>query len=212
MLIGGGGHCKSVLDAAVRMKKYSEIVITDSIDKAGSTILNHRIVGDDAELPLLKQQGFSEAFVTVGSIESVAIRKKLVQMALALDFSFPVIIDPSAIVSEYAIIGSGTFVGKNTVVNADAIIGNQCIINTGSIIEHDCIIGDYSHVAVGATLCGNVRIGEDSFVGAGSTIIQGVSVGNRAIIGANSTVITDVMNDEKVCGLVKNSNPSQVIK
>ena len=29
VLLGAGGHCKSVLDAALRSQQFSEIVITD---------------------------------------------------------------------------------------------------------------------------------------------------------------------------------------
>ncbi len=202
VLIGGGGHCRSVLDTALKSNEYSEIVITDPAIQTGEAILGCRVVGNDDRLPGLKGQGFLEAFITVGSIKSTMLRKKLVETARILGFIFPVIIDPSAAVSEYAQIGEGTFVGKCAVINADARIGDHCIINTGAIIEHECSVGNFTHVASGAVLCGNVRVGDDSFIGAKSAVIQGVSIGNKTVIGINSTVLTDVENQRKVYGMI----------
>ena len=202
VLIGGGGHCKSVLDAALAMNEFEEIVITDAGTKKGSDVFGCKVAGSDEELPDLYKQGFTNAIITVGSIESAALRERLSRMAEDLGFDFPVICDPTASVSNYTEIGKGTFVGKNAIINAGAEIGRHCIINTGSIIEHECVVGDYSHISVGSVLCGNVQVGYNSFIGAGSTIIQGISVGNGTVVGANSTVLTNVKNHMKVYGIV----------
>ena len=202
VLIGGGGHCKSVLDAAVSMGVYSDIVITDPVLEPGTRILNHKVVGPDYHLPELFQNGFHYAFITVGSLEDNVLRKKLYKTAKEIGFSFPVIIDSTASVSEHAMIEKGTFIGKRTVVNANARIGNQCIINTGAVIEHDCCVGDFTHISVGALLCGSASVGNDSFVGAGSVIIQEVSVGSQTVIGANSTVLKDIGDHKRAYGVV----------
>ena len=202
VLVGGGGHCKSVLDAALRSRIYSEIVITDPMLPVGTRILDCRVVGNDDIIPQLKNNGFTDAFITVGSIKDTGLREQLAKVTVDRGFRIPVIIDPSASVSEYALIGEGTFVGKNAVINADAQIGTQCIINTGCIIEHECSVGDFTHISVGAILCGNVQIGVGSFIGAGSTVIQGIKIGKKAIIGAGSTVLSNVGDNMKVYGAV----------
>lgn len=202
VLIGGGGHCKSVLDTALKVREYSEIVIIDTALEKGLLILGCQVVGNDDMLPVLREQGFSYAFVTVGSIENAGIRKMLTEKAASIGFIFPVIRDPSAVVSEFAQIGKGTFIGKNAIINADVKIGNHCIINSGAIIEHECIVNDFSHVAIGATLCGNVCVGNESFIGAGCTLIQGVKIGRKVVIGAGSTVLSDVEDNKKVYGIV----------
>lgn len=202
VLIGGGGHCKSVLDAALSMKRFEEIVITDAAPLEDLPVLGCRIVGNDSKLPELIKQGFEYAFITVGSIQNAWLRIKLAERAKDLGFHFPVIIDPSARISDYANIGEGTFIGKNAVLNAEVQVGRHCIINTGAILEHESSVGDYSHVSVGAIVCGDSHIGNGSFIGAGTTIIQGLRVGNKAIIGANSTVLTDVEDNMKYYGIV----------
>lgn len=105
-----------------------------------------------------------------------------------IGYKFPVIIDPSAIVSKDSIIEEGTFIGKNVVINTNSHIGKLCIINTKSVVEHDCIVNDYSHIAVGAVLCGEVNIGKSVLIGANATIIQCRTVEDKKIIPAGSVV------------------------
>lgn len=204
VLIGGGGHCKSVLDSVLAMDIFAEIVITDPDLPIGSEVLGREVVGNDSMLSELINTGeFTEAFVTVGSIQTASLRKKLVNTALQLGFNFPTIIDPTACVSKTASIGAGSFIGKHAVINAEAQIGSHCIINSGVIIEHECSVGDFSHVSVGAVLCGDSHIGSECFIGAGSTIIQQINIGDRCIVGAHSTVLTNVEDDMKVLGTIK---------
>ena len=200
VLIGGGGHCKSVLDTAIRIGSFDEMVITDRDIEAGTEILGRRVVGTDDELPRLHSEGFEYAFIAVGSIESTTLCRKLVEKAEMLGFKFATIIDPSSIISEHACIGIGSFVGKNVIVNANAIVGSHCIINTGSIVEHECKVGNFTHISVGSILCGNTEIGEDCLIGAGSTVIQGIKVGNHSIIGAGSVVVKDICSNVRAYG------------
>lgn len=203
VLLGGGGHCKSVLDALIRSYEYEDIVITDPDIEAGTTILGYKVIGTDDMLPELYSRGFQYAFITVGDLGNSRIRKKLSELTFNIGFTFPVITDPSAGISQTASIGGGTFVGKNAVINAECNVGRHCIINTGAIIEHECEVGDFTHVSVGAIICGNCKIGEESFIGAGSTVIQGIKIGDNAIVGANSTVLSSIENYMKVYGIVK---------
>ncbi len=203
VLLGAGGHCKSVLDAALCSNQFSEIVITDPVTLVGTKVLGCKVVGTDEVLPKLFNEGFTQAFITVGSIQNSAVRRKLVCLATKIGFTFPVIIDPSAVISRFAKIGEGTFIGKNTVVNAGTKIGKHCIINTGAILEHDCSVGAYSHVSVGSILCGGVTLGSGVFVGAGSTVIQLTTISDNAIIGAHSIVLENVGENVKASGLVK---------
>lgn len=204
VLLGAGGHCKSVLDALLRANEYQEIVITDPEISPGEKIMGCTVVGSDDELPRLYEDGFRYAFVTVGSITNCNLRIKLVNLSKGIGFSFPTIIDPSSIVSEFSNVKQGTFIAKNSVVNSGAVIGEHCIINTGAIVEHDCEVGDYCHISVGTILCGRCKIGRESFIGAGSTIIQDRRIGKKAIIGANSTVLTDVEDQMKCYGIINN--------
>jgi sugar O-acyltransferase (sialic acid O-acetyltransferase NeuD family) len=199
LLIGGGGHCISVLDSLISNYDYASIGI---VDKGGSqsinpentlkSILDIPIVGDDKDLARLHAEGFTDAFITVGSIKDCTIRKKLYQIVKQIGFHIPNIIDKSSVVSPYASIGEGIFIAKNAVINTNVRIGNCAIVNTSSIIEHDCCIADFVHIAPGSILSGNVHVDKDSLIGAGCVIKQGIRIGAGTIIGMGSVVLKDI--------------------
>ena len=213
VLLGGGGHCKSVLDTLIRNNLYEEIYITDPHMSVGTVILDKAtVIGNDKALLSLYEKGTRNAFITVGVIEPSPIRKNLYIYAGELGFHFPNLFDPSAIISSSARFGvdsesgnngAGIFVGKTAVINADAAIGECSIINTAAVIEHECVIGAFTHISVGAILCGHVSVGCNSFIGAGSTVRQGIKIGNNVLVGANSLILRDVKDGEKVVGIVK---------
>lgn len=206
LLIGGGGHCKSVADAAIMMHEYEQIGIV--VNSESATIMdNISIVGDDDDLLKLYSEGWNCAFVAVGSVGDTSLRQKLYSNICSFNYRIPNIIDPSAVVSKNSKLDSGIFVGKNAVINAGSSIGTAAIINTGAIVEHDCIIGAFGHISPGATICGGVEIGEGSHIGARSVIIQKIKVGRNVVIGAGTVVIHDVPDGCTVVG-----NPGRIIK
>ena len=205
VILGFGGHARSVTDSILRAGKYRIIGYTDTHDCKSQ----YKYLGADDELASLYKQGIHKAVLGVGFMGMSTIRDKLVRTAKEIGFDFPTIIDPTASIAEDAVIEEGTFIGKKSVINTETRIGAFCIVNTGTIIEHENVIDDYSHVAIGAILCGKVSVGHHSFIGAGTIVIQGKTIGDNCIIGANSTILSDVENNMKCYGIVK--NPGGVI-
>lgn len=201
LLIGGGGHCRSVLDTLTELNIFDEIGIVDKSLKSS----NLNIVGTDNDLPDLFENGWKYAFITVGSIGNTDSRRTLYLQAQNIGFEFPIIVDKSAIVSRNAQIGEGTFIGKRVVVNTESVIGTCGIINTGAIIEHDCKLGDFVHIAPGTTICGEGKIGNDSHIGAGSSVRQQISIGENCLIGVGSAVVSDIPDNSIAYG-----NPCKV--
>jgi acetyltransferase-like isoleucine patch superfamily enzyme len=114
-------------------------------------------------------------------------------------------------------IGSGVFVGRNTIVSCkdgdveiadDANIGFNCEIFSASRVS----IGRATLVAAYAYLIGGdhdaadrasgvleqgrvsrgVAVGEGAWIGAGAAVLDGVTIGDRAIVGAGAVVRGDV--------------------
>lgn len=189
LLIGGGGHFRSVLDS---LRSAGEPYELGLIDPGGQDLPDCPIVGCDDDLPQRFREGWNYAFITVGSVGSTALRRRLFSMVRQIGFQIPNIIDPSAILAKDVILGGGVFVGKRAVINANVTIGQGSIVNTGAIIEHDCLVGEYSHISPGSVLCGGVCLGRDVHVGAGSVIRQQISVGDRCLIGLGSIVVKDI--------------------
>lgn len=195
LLIGGGGHCKSVLDSLFLVNEYIGIGIIDKKDQIRQKILGIFVIGSDDDLVELYNQGYTEAFITLGSIGNPQNRIRLFNLIEEIGFRIPNIIDPTAIISKDVKLGKGIFVGKNSVINAGSFIGNCAIINTSSTIEHDCSIGDFVHIASGSILCGEVQVGNHTHIGAGSVIKQQVKIGKDTILGMGSVVLQDVSNN-----------------
>jgi sugar O-acyltransferase (sialic acid O-acetyltransferase NeuD family) len=206
LLIGGGGHCKSVLDSLIGLSFYDDIAIVDIKKNIGKKILEKRIIGTDDDLEELFDKGYENAFISIGSTGDTRLRRKLYNRIRTIGFNIPNIIDKTAIVSEDARISNGAFVGKNAVINAGVVIGEGAIINTGTIIEHDCQVGDFVHLAPGAVLCGDVVIEENVHVGASSVVKQQISIGHDSIIGMGSVVINNISSQSLAYG-----NPCKVI-
>lgn len=204
LLIGGGGHCHSVLDSVLATKEYEKIGIVDSID---ASYLGVSVVGMDEDIPTLINDGWTDAFITVGSVGNTMIRRRLYEMLKQLNLRIPTIIDPTAIIGNDVDIQEGTFIGKRAVVNAGSKIGACSIINTGAIVEHDCVIGAFSHISPGTTLCGQVKVGQDSHIGAGSVVRQLIEIGDNALIGAGSVVVKKIQSNVKAYG-----NPCKVVE
>lgn len=204
LLLGGGGHCKSVLSVLLVMNAYMRIGI---VDEGTDAVLGVPVVGSDKDVLDLRTAGYNCGFITVGNIGDTAARRRLWALLSECGFLIPNIIDPTAVVSPFVELGQGIFIGKNAVVNAGAVIGDGAIINTGCIVEHDDRIGDFAHVAPGAVLGGEVHIGNDTHIGSNATVLQGASIGERTIIGAGSVVVRDV-----AANIVGYGNPCREVK
>lgn len=191
LLVGGGGHCKSVVNILRRIgEKVAGIV--DLPENLGKEVMGAKVVGTDDDLPRLARRKF-KTLITLGSVgRNNMDRLSLFTRAEVAGMVFGKLISPKAIVAEDSAIGDGTVVMDGAIVNRGTQIGRNCIINTGSVIEHDCRIGDHVHIASGAVCSGEVEVGDGAFVGAGATVIQGRKVGDGAVVGAGTTVIQDV--------------------
>ena len=205
ILVGGGGHCKSVIDVA-ESAGYTILGILDRPEEVGKRVLDYEVIGTDDEMAKYKDQ--SEFVVTVGQIKSPALRIKLHQMLDNAGCQLATVISPLAHVSKYATIGEGTVVMHQATVNADAKVGKGCIINTFANIEHDVEIGDYCHISTGAMINGGADIAEGTFIGSQSVVNQGVKIKlGGAIIASLSVVNKDITE----AGLYAGS-PAKLIK
>ena len=203
IIIGFGGHAKSVVDSILELKEYNIIGYTDIEDRN----VELTYLGTDDVLCAYFDKGITNVVIGIGYLGRCNTREIIFTKLKKIGFNILTIIDKTAIVSKTAIIGEGVYIAKGAIVNTEAKIGKLCIINTKSVIEHECQVGDYSHIAVGTVLCGNVEVGTNVFVGAGSTIIQGINIANNCTIGAGSVVISNIMENSVVAGI-----PARVIK
>ena len=183
VLVGGGGHCHSVLDVIEQENRFTIKGIIDNNLPLNHNVLDYKIIGADKDIPhLAKDQVYF--LITVGQIKSYSVRLKLAKLLEKHECKIASVISPRAYVSRHANIGEGTVVMHNAFVNANAQIGKHCIINTNAGIEHDSIIGDFCHVSTGAIVNGDCTVGDGCFLGSHSTISNGIKIIENSVIGA----------------------------
>ena len=175
VLLGGGGHCHSVIDVIESENKYEIIGIVDKKELIGNDILGYKIIGSDDDLETIFKT-CKNAIITVGQIESNTVRVKLFNKLKEIGFALPIIISPLAYVSKHSFIEEGTIIMHHALVNANAKIGKNCIINTKALIEHDVIIEDNCHISTASVLNGNVIVKENTFFGSNATSRQGIEI------------------------------------
>ena len=187
ILVGGGGHCASVIDVIEQQGKYTIKGIIDTKEHVGKQVLGYKIIGTDDDLEKLYLT-CPNAIISVGQIKSSALRVRLFQKLKTIGYHLPVVISPLAYVSKHAIIEEGTIIMHHALVNAGAKIGKNCIVNTKANIEHGVVIDDFCHISTGAIVNGDCVIGRGTFIGSNATISNGVTIPPNSIISAGTFV------------------------
>lgn len=187
LLIGGGGHCNSVIDVIEQENSFTIAGIIDKKELVGQKVLGYEIIGCDDDLNDLFQT-FKYAIVAIGQIKSPNVRIKLFNRLKTIGFETPTIISPRAYVSKHATIGKGTVILHDALINANVTIGDNCIINSKALIEHDCQIEHNCHISTCAILNGGTKIGKGSFFGSNAVSKEYTIVVNDSFIKANSLI------------------------
>ena len=186
ILIGGGGHCKSVIEVA-ESAGYEIKGILDMPDEVGKEVLpGHKIIGTDDEIPQYVEE--CDFIITVGFIKNPALRIKLYNKVKEAGGRLATIIASTAHVSKYAELGEGTVIMHHAFVNAGAKIGDNCIINTFVNIEHDAEVGNQCHISTGTMVNGDCKVGDRCFIGSQSVLANSITIDEDIIVGASSFV------------------------
>ena len=186
ILIGGGGHCVSVIDIIENDKNFNIKGILDLKTK-NKSILNYPILGNDNLIPSLVDNN-TYFLITVGHIKTSLIRKKIFNLLNKYNAKVATIVSSLAYVSKHAVVGEGSIVMNHAVVNANSFIGKNCIINTKSNIEHGVSIGDFCHISTCSVINGDTEIGSGTFIGSNATVSNGVSIKDNSVISASKFI------------------------
>lgn len=200
VLLGGGGHCKVVVDLLRKLGGYEIVGIVDN-KQSLSDLSGAAVIGDDAKLADVFASGCQQAFIAVGSIGDPTVRIKLAKMLKETGFTLPVLVHPSAVVAENVELQEGALVCAGVVIGPGASIGANAIINTKASVDHDCRIGDFVHLAPGVTISADVIVGDNSHIGVGASVIQNINIGTGVLIGAGGVVVRDVRARAKAVGI-----------
>jgi len=199
IIIGAGGFAKSVLES-IDLVTYEIVGFIDSF-KEGThqnlPILSNSIRNIDDKTDY-------SYFVAIGEPKD---RAKWLDELSNYKLDIITVIDPTALISKTAILGSGVYIGKMSIINSDTHLADGTVINTRSLIEHGNKIGYCSNISTNVVLNGDVRVGRMTFVGSCTVVNGQISIGDNSIIGSGSVVIRDIPNNVVVVG-----SPTRIIK
>lgn len=184
-MVGGGGHCKSVIDAALSAG-WEIRGILESASSAVGGVLGFPIIGSDDDA--VRYVDDSLFLITVGAISDPSIRVRLWNELKAKGAKMAIVVASTARVSPFAEVGEGTVILHNACVNACARIGVNSIINTLANVDHDCEVGSHTHISTCASLNGNVTVGDRTFVGSNTVVNHGVSIASDIVVGSGCLV------------------------
>lgn len=185
ILVGGGGHCRSVIDV-IESVGYIIEGILDLPSEVGNTILGYPVIGTDDRIPEFVNT--CDFVITVGFVKDVSLRVKLCDKVQSAGGHLATIVASTAYVSHHATVNYGTVVMHHAFVNAGAIIGKNVIVNTFANIEHGVCIGDHSHISTGAMINGECIVGNRCFIGSQSVLNNCINICDDVIVGAGSMV------------------------
>lgn len=190
-LIGGGGHCKVVLDALLAGGVPAmELRVRDGRRAAsGTVVLGVAVAWPDLDETLAN----AKVHICIGDN---AVRARLTQTAETFGAQLVNVIHPRACLSPFARIGSGGFVAAEAVVGPDAVIGRNVIVNHGAVVDHDCRIGDHGSIGAGAVLGGGVVVGDGVTIGPRVVIPTGLTIGDGVRIAPGSVITRDLTDGE----------------
>ena len=177
IIIGGGGHALSVLEAM-----DTSIEIAGYVDNIESKKLILPYLGND-EFVLSnfspEEYRVHHAVVYTNDV-NLSLRSRIIQQYEG--YESYTIIARSALVTSSSKIAGGCALMEGAIVNG-AILAQNSVINTKAVIEHGC----------GAIVCGDTCIGDNVLVGAGVIIRDGIEITENVTIGMGSVVVRSIV-------------------
>ncbi|MGG1946698.1 acetyltransferase [Trinickia sp. NRRL B-1857] len=199
LLIGGGGHCKAVIDVLEATSAWRIAGIVERRDTHIDEVMGYEVVGFDEDLPALRER-CPFALVACGQIHSPQTRMRLFHALQAAGFALPAIVSPSAHVARSATIGEGTIVMHAACVGPSARVGANTIVNTRALIEHDAEIGSHAHVATAAVINGGTKVGDRTLIGSGALCREGLTIGADCLVAMGERVFKPLPDGTRLIG------------
>ncbi|HMQ49219.1 MAG TPA: NeuD/PglB/VioB family sugar acetyltransferase [Saprospiraceae bacterium] len=189
-IAGAGGFAREVLCCLIDKlesfnKKIEDVACFMVPDDSFSET---KILG----VEVIPQSRFNPKYYNaVVAIGNPATRKRVVK-SLPRETKYVTIIHPSAIISKWVEIGTGTIITAGTIITCNIKIGNHTHLNLNTTIGHDCFLGDFFTTAPAVNVSGNCKFGECVYLGTNASVKEGINVCNDVVIGMGSVVVKNI--------------------
>lgn len=168
LILGAGLHGSDVYEIAKSLRVFTRIEFLDD-DRENRLAIG---VWSDAER---LTEDFSAAIVAVGDED---VRRNWTKKLSRLGYVTPILIHPTAYVSEDAEIGAGSVIYPRATVAAGVHIGTGSIVTTGSTVPRKTYIPDWGYFENGEVLHYKNHPSEAVHSGRRETNGKTVNVGN----------------------------------
>lgn len=163
--------------------------VDDEESKQGKNAYGLKVLSFDDFKRICKKESIDSFCISIGSMP---VRREKFNLCLNLGLNPVSLIHPSALISNYAEIGSNVLIKRGAIIGPGVSIGNGCIIDNGVVISHDCRIEPFVHLAPSASLGSNVHIKSFSVIGIRSSISTGITIGQSTIVVTGASVTQNV--------------------
>ncbi|MDR3164344.1 MAG: NeuD/PglB/VioB family sugar acetyltransferase [Synergistaceae bacterium] len=196
IVYGAGGLGREVLQIVravsdARVLGYIDDGVSPGIERNGTSVLGGSEYLDTLDGNVSVVMGISDPNIKRGIFAKLSRNPRI---------SFPNIVHPRAIVSEYASLERGIVIASGCAISVDVSLEVGVFLNVGTVVGHDAKIGDFSSVMPLTAISGNVNIGERCLIGAQSAILQGTTVGDGCTVCMGAVVLRDVPDGATVIG------------
>lgn len=185
LVVGAGGHGRSVAEAAVLSDQFEVVGFLDDGLLVGTTVLNAVVLGSIASM----SQHLAATDQVIVAVGNNALRERLMQQVTEAGFKFAIVVHPRAIVSQSASLGAGSVVMAGAVLGTEASLGLGTIVNCGAVVDHQAKVEDYGHLGVNASMAGGTVLGRNAWIQAGAAIGYGVCVAPGSILEPGVSVM-----------------------
>lgn len=172
LIIGAGGHGRSVAEAATLQQHYQVIGFLDDGCAPGTKVLGWSVLGMVTDVHMMT----SHADAVIVAVGNNAVRERLVQQVLASGLPLATVVHPFSAVSPSAVLAPGCAVMAAAVVGTEATLGVATIVNAGAVVDHHAVVDEFGHLGVGAVMAGGTRLGRAAWLQPGCALGYGVSI------------------------------------
>lgn len=184
ILLGAGGHGKSILSVAQAVGLYFHGILDDKPETWGQTIHGVSVLG-----PVSTLNDYPDNLVLAGFGDN-AKRREVVERFP--DANWTTVFGKYTHINPNAKIGIGTVIFPFSIIGADVQLGNHVIISSHVTLGHDAIIENYAQIAPGVQIGGAASVGHEAMLGLGSIVCPKVQIGEKVILGAGAVAVSDI--------------------
>lgn len=185
LIIGFGGHARSVADVALAAG-VKDLIFIDEHAKPNENF---------HDFPVLKEwkDPFPEHWGCFAASGNNVKREEQLDFIAKQKWPLATIISSTATIGVGSHIEPGCFIAHHAHIGPNAKIEKGSIINTRATIEHDCSVGRYSHISIAATLAGSSIVGQKCTVFAGATVIDAINICDNVTLAAGTVAVDNIV-------------------